>query len=381
MGATGGAPRLIAAALLVLVCAGVADAANCTTFTSTCPSGTTKRDVGDGHVCAANSANCTVADCCRANCTTFTGTCTAPLLKRLASDLFTCGDHNCTASDCCVGSCQTFNVSLCDAERFVRGTSSTTGEYDRCGGNTCTKHDCCTKTCVDYTDAQCTDDGYTAKLPPNSSDPTMASNGYKMCVGTICSSSYCCSGSPGGTTTGGTTTGGTGGTSPSMTCHTGYYNVNPTCPSGLKKRDSSDDHTCSGAGGNCTQAECCRPTCAHWNGTCPAAKSGTKVNKECGWAGAGANDECNESKCCQVQCMTDTCDTFADDPSTICKIRRLNSGGVTDVCGAQCEMTATKTPAELDTCATCVLANAGSNANGCYGSARLSAHAHTRARS
>ena len=69
---------------------------------------------------------------------------------------------------------------------------------------------------------------------------------------------------------------------------------------------------------------------------------------------------------CMATCNTFMgCDVLAgecgDQFGTTCKT------GEGEACYSQCDgMDANTTPAELDTCATCVIANAGTNASGCY---------------
>ena len=71
-------------------------------------------------------------------------------------------------------------------------------------------------------------------------------------------------------------------------------------------------------------------------------------------------DSCNVLAGCDVLAGVQCRDQFGQNVAEMCKL------GDGKACHSQCIVDANTTPAELDACATCVIANAGANAGVCY---------------
>jgi hypothetical protein len=161
-------------------------------------------------------------------------------------------------------------------------------------------------------------------------------------------------------------------------CCTGFRNCQLSgvaCSTGFTTRADAASYVCPDATG-CDNTQCCvskpdKPDAActdAFKDKCPAGK----VPKKDETCDPNNSESCNEDKCCAPQCYADSCDKLSD-ANADCKI------GDKGVCKAKCAWTKDTTPAQLDECVTCILANAGDKANTCYGNARPSAHAQTRA--
>jgi len=149
-------------------------------------------------------------------------------------------------------------------------------------------------------------------------------------------------------------------------CQTFYDKAMSTdgvsCRAGFAARADADSYVCPATG--CDDTHCCSakpPTpdaaCTDaFKGTCP---TGSVINKnqKCD---PGEEDHCSVGKCCELQCMQDSCSKLSDDPLVDCKVDDKA------VCNAKCTWNKDTTPAQLDDCVTCILANAGDKANTCY---------------
>lgn len=82
-------------------------------------------------------------------------------------------------------------------------------------------------------------------------------------------------------------------------------------------------------------------------------------DETCDPADKNSPPSCNEDKCCRPKCIADSCNKLSD-VNADCKIDDKG------VCKAKCAWTKDTTPAQLDDCVTCMLANAGDKANTCY---------------